>query len=150
MSARNYVASAAESDGVFLSMMNLSPATVHSSPRRNARQFFEQIIGHVDAPMRDERWRSAQRVAHRTLFCDDLVYLEGGPPVYFGVCRGTVNDRILLVEVGMPHRTKSMTSAAIFPALDQRNGVTRLVVRWSLGLKASGMGSIRFGAAAFR
>src|SRR5258707_8726234 len=39
MSAISYVASAANSDGVFLSMMNLSPATVYSSPRRNARQF---------------------------------------------------------------------------------------------------------------
>jgi hypothetical protein len=97
MSVRNYIASAAESDGVFLSMMNLSPATVYSSPRRNARQFFEH---RVDAPLREERWRSAQRVAHRTLFCDDLVYLEGGCPVYFGVRRGTANDRILSIEVG--------------------------------------------------
>ena len=100
MRVRNYVASAKESDGVFLSMMNLSPASVYS-PRRDAKQFFEQIIARrVDAPSTEERWRSAERIAHRTLLCDDLVYLEGGRPVYFGVPCGTPDDPILSLEVG--------------------------------------------------
>lgn len=37
--ASDYLASATKSNGVFLSMMNLSPATVDSSPRRDASQF---------------------------------------------------------------------------------------------------------------
>jgi hypothetical protein len=96
MPARDYVASATKSDGVFLSMMNLSPATV-SSPRRDAMQFFAR---RVHAPQREERWRSAERVAHRTLFCDDLVYLQGGCPVYFGVPNGRPDDRMLSIVVG--------------------------------------------------
>jgi hypothetical protein len=94
--ASDYLASATKSNGLFLSMMNLSPATIGSSPRRDARQFVAQ---HVEAPQRKERWHSAERIAHRTLFCDDLVYLEGGCPVYFGILRGT-HDRTLSLVVG--------------------------------------------------
>jgi hypothetical protein len=81
--------------------MNLSPATVQSKPRRNAQQFFEQIFAReVDGPLEEERWRSPRRIAHRTLFCDDQVYVEGGRPVYFGVRRGTRDDLTLSIEVG--------------------------------------------------
>jgi hypothetical protein len=100
MTVRNYVASAAKSDGVFLSMMNLSPATVYSSPRRNADQFFNEIVPRREDGSSDERWDFARSIAHRTLFCDDLVYLEGGCPVYFGVASGTPDDRMLSLDVG--------------------------------------------------
>src|ERR1700738_1089665 len=43
MPVGNYMASATKSEGPFLSMMNLSPATVYSK-RRYAKQFFEQIF----------------------------------------------------------------------------------------------------------
>lgn len=100
MTARNYMASATKSDGVFLSMMNLSPATIYSSPRRDARQFFEQIIARqVDSRSREERWSLAHNIAHRTLFCNDLVYLKGGNPLYFGLRCGTPDDPILSLEV---------------------------------------------------
>jgi hypothetical protein len=87
------VAGASGSDGLFLSMMNLSPATV-GSPRRNAKEFYARK---VKAPQRKERLSSAQRIADRTLFCDDEVHIEGGPPVYFAVEQ---NDGSLSVEVG--------------------------------------------------
>jgi hypothetical protein len=100
MPVKDYVASGTKSEGPFLSMMNLSPATVYSK-RRYAKQFFEQIFARqADGPSREERWRSPQRIAHRTLFCDDLVYIEGGRPVYFGVRRGTRNDPTLSLEIG--------------------------------------------------
>jgi hypothetical protein len=100
MRVRNYVASAKKSDGLFLSMMNLSPATVYSLPRRNAEQFFNEIIPRWEDGSSMERWRSACSIAHRTLFCDDMVYLAGGCPVYFGVTCGTADDRMLSLEVG--------------------------------------------------
>jgi hypothetical protein len=101
MTAKNYTSSATRSDGVFLSMMNLSPATIYSSPRRDAEKFLNEIIPRTeDGSSSEERWRSAQSIAHRTLFCDDLVYLEGGCPVYFGVACGTPDDRKLSIEVG--------------------------------------------------
>jgi hypothetical protein len=99
MSVGDHVTSATQSEGPFLAMMNLSPATVRSKPRRNAQQFFEQIFARkVDGPSEEELWRSPRRIAHRTLFCDDQVYVEGGRPVYFGVRRG--NDLTLSMEVG--------------------------------------------------
>jgi hypothetical protein len=69
MPATDYAVSATKSQGPFLSMMNLSPSTVYSQPREDAERFFDQIFARkVDAPSREERWRSAQRIAHRTLF----------------------------------------------------------------------------------
>ena len=132
MAARNYVASAKESDGVFLSMMNLSPATVYSSPRRDARQFFEQILARqVDSPSREERWRSAQDIANRTLFCDDLVYLEGGSPVYYGVARGAPEHRMLSFEVGSaePERVEVVSRYLPGPRpTDRRDAACRSLV----------------------
>jgi hypothetical protein len=116
MLVKDYVASATKSEGPFLSMMNLSPATVYSEPRRDAKRFFEQIFARrVDGPSRVERWRSPQRVAHRTLFCDDLVYIEGGRPVYFGVRRGTPNDPMLSLEVGSAEAEHFHLASRYFP-----------------------------------
>jgi hypothetical protein len=101
MPATDYAVSATKSEGPFLSMMNLSPATVCSHPREDAKRFFDQIFARrVDAPSSEERWRSPQRIAHRTLFCDDLVYIEGGPPVYFGVRGGTPDNPTVSLEIG--------------------------------------------------
>jgi hypothetical protein len=62
MSVGHYVTSATQSEGPFLAMMNLSPATVQSKPRRNAQQFFEQIFAReVDGPLEEERWRVDRR-----------------------------------------------------------------------------------------
>jgi hypothetical protein len=45
----------------------------------------------------------ANRVANHTLFCDDLVYVEGGPPAFFGItCRGDT-DAALTFEIGSLH-----------------------------------------------
>jgi hypothetical protein len=49
---KEYVASATKSDGPFLSMMNLSPATVYSQPRRVAKRFFEQILAIRSTPLK--------------------------------------------------------------------------------------------------
>jgi hypothetical protein len=48
----------------------------------------------------EERWRSPQRIASRTLFCDDLVYLEGGRLSYFGVRGATLGNPAVSFEVG--------------------------------------------------
>jgi hypothetical protein len=123
MTAKNYMSSVTKSDGVFLSMMNLSPATVYSSPRRDADKFFNEIIPRKeDGPSSKERWRSARRIAHRTLFCDDLVYLEGGCPVYFGVACGTPDDRKLSIEVGSaePERVEIVSRYLSGPRPNER------------------------------
>jgi hypothetical protein len=41
-----------------------------------------------------------QRIADLTLFCDDVVYIEGGRPVYFGVHREPANGFFLSLDVG--------------------------------------------------
>ena len=57
LSNKDYIAGASRSDGLFLAMMNLSPATV-GSPRRDANQFYAR---EVDTPQREERWDSARK-----------------------------------------------------------------------------------------
>ncbi|MDF0522709.1 hypothetical protein P0R31_36330 [Bradyrhizobium yuanmingense] len=96
----DYVDGAQNSSGIFLTMMNLSPATVHS-PRRDFDELSRHLLPRkVDAPRKAERWRAAQALADRTLFCDGAVYLRGGYPVWFVVDEGEPFDERLVFEIG--------------------------------------------------
>jgi hypothetical protein len=122
MLARNYVASTLKSSSVFLSMMNLSPASI-DSPRRDVRKFLDDVFPRrFDDSFREDRWRSAQSIANRTLFCDDLVYLQGGCPIYFAVRRGGSDDRMLSIEVGSaePERVEIVSRYLPGPRPNQR------------------------------
>jgi hypothetical protein len=122
MLARKYVASALKSSSVFLSMMNLSPATV-DSPRRDVRKYLEDVFPRkFDGCLRKDRWRSADSIANRTLFCDDQVYLQGGSPIYFAVPRGAPDDRMLALEVGSaePERVEIVSRYLPGPRPSQR------------------------------
>ena len=85
MSVENYLARARESDGPFLSMMNLSPSTL-SGPRLYGPESF--VIGNLAHrernPSLKRRSDLANEIAYRTLFCDGAVYLAGGCPAFFG------------------------------------------------------------------
>jgi hypothetical protein len=122
MLARNYVANAWKSSSVFLSMMNLSPASI-DSPRRDIRKFLGDVFPRrFNDSSREDRWRSAQSVANRTLFCDDQVYLQGGCPIYFAVPHGRSDDRMLSIEVGSaePERVEIVSRYLPGPRLNQR------------------------------
>lgn len=96
----DYVADAMSNSGVFLTVMNLSPATLHS-PRRDFEQFSRKVLPRkVDAPQRSERWRGAQALADRTIFFDGAVYFKGGYPVWFAVDEAGPFDEGLVFEVG--------------------------------------------------
>jgi hypothetical protein len=101
LSVKNYIASATNSNGHFLSMMNLSPASV-ASKRLNITELLQSdlSINRVTRSSLDERWLSAEHVAARTLFCDNVVYLEGGQPAYFGISCGMDSDLALSLEIG--------------------------------------------------
>lgn len=96
----DFVGSALDSSGVFLKMMNLSPATL-DSPRRDLEQFLRStLLRRIETAQRTERLRAAETLADKTLFCNGLVYLKGGLPVFFAVNDGEPGDQTLVFEVG--------------------------------------------------
>ena len=102
-SVENYIASAPDSGSCFLSMMNLSPASV-DLPRQTTAQYDRDMsISRILNSSKDERWIVAHRIANHTLFCDDLVYVAGGPPAFFGISYGAVTDPTLTLEIGSLH-----------------------------------------------
>jgi hypothetical protein len=82
-------------------MMNLSPASVYSPRRQTTAQFENDMsIRRIQSSSKEERWISAHRAAKHTLFCDDVVYLEGGQPCFFDISCGADSDMVLSLEIG--------------------------------------------------
>lgn len=96
-----FVAGAADPDGFFLATLNLSPATLYST-RQVTRSRFEadHSIRQVDVSSRDKRWTLAHHSASRILFCDGVVYQEGGLPAYFGTWQVAADVSTLSLRIG--------------------------------------------------
>lgn len=85
VSVENYLDRARETYGPFLSMMNLSDATLRHPRRYDRQAFIDRILpSWMSDKFLERRRQLADEIAHRTLFCDGAVYLAGGSPAYFG------------------------------------------------------------------
>jgi hypothetical protein len=102
-SVEHYIASVTDSGSCFLSMMNLSPASIDSLRQTTAQFDNDMSISRILKSSKDERWILANRVANHTLFCDDLVYVQGGPPAFFGITCRSDTDAALTFEIGSLH-----------------------------------------------
>lgn len=88
MSVDAFLGSIGDPDGCFLATLNLSPTTLYSSRAITQSRFdADHTIRQVDVSSRDRRWTLAHLSASRLLFCGGAVYMEGGPPAYFGFYR---------------------------------------------------------------
>jgi hypothetical protein len=100
VSVENYTDSVTNSGSWFLSMMNLSPASVDSARQTTAQFDRDMSVSRIQKSSKDERWAMANRVAGRTLFCEDVVYVDRGPPAFFGISYGPDGDPTLCLEIG--------------------------------------------------
>ena len=104
LTADALISSASDPNGYLLAMMNLSPATLYS-PREITTERFDRdaTVRRILSSSKRERWLTAHRAASRVLFCGNAVYLEGGPPAYFGRSYDRLNPMTLSMEVGRLH-----------------------------------------------
>jgi hypothetical protein len=113
---KKFAASATDGNGHFLRMMNPSPLSLDSSRSQTTERFERKMpAGRIQSSSRDEHWLSADRIANCTLFCDDVVYLDGGQPAFYGISYSRYRHPELSLEIASLKRHENEIVASWLP-----------------------------------
>lgn len=131
MSRSAFVKSAENSRGCLLASLNLSPPTL-DAPRDCGGFDIDQFVGRISVDSRKERWRLARWAASRFLCCNDMIFVEGAEPAYFGLVGEDGRHRL---HVGQLNALANMPGDVWHPGLPLRQRQTAL--KRSLVMSAS-------------